>query len=69
MKDLSDIENWTPKKLRRLKMNLNNRLETFKSKGVKSPDLQKGNNLYGLKEEECVELLKKVQTLINLKKG
>ncbi len=68
MKDLNSIENWKPKKLRTLRMNLNNRLQTFKSKGSSAPDLQKSNKLYGLKEEECKELLEKVQKLLSVKK-
>ncbi|MFI5390586.1 MAG: hypothetical protein ACHQYQ_04420 [Bacteriovoracales bacterium] len=68
MKDLDSIENWKPKKLRTLRMNLNNRLQTFKSKGPGAPELQKSNKLYGLKEEECKELLVKVQKLLSIKK-
>jgi hypothetical protein len=69
VKDISTLEEWSPKKLRTLKMNLNNRIETFKSKGKSAPDLQKSNVLFGLSEEECRELLSKVQGLLKIKKN
>jgi hypothetical protein len=69
VKDLSKMEDWSPKKLRTFKMNLNNRMESFKSKGNSAPELQKSNVLYGLTEEECRELLKKVQDLLKIKKN
>jgi hypothetical protein len=34
MKDFSNIETWTPKKIRQLKMNLNNRVESFKNSEI-----------------------------------
>lgn len=69
VKDLSTLESWSPKKLRTFKMNLNNRIESFKSKGNSAPELQKSNVLYGLTEEECRDLLKKVQDLLKIKKN
>jgi hypothetical protein len=69
VKDLSTLEEWSAKKLRTFKMSLNNRMESFKSKGNSAPDLQKSNVLYGLTEEECRDLLKKVQDLLKIKKN
>ncbi len=69
MKNLSKMEEWKPKKLRTFRMNLNNRIESFKSKGNSAPELQKSNVLFGLTEEECKELLKKVQDLLKTKKS
>jgi hypothetical protein len=64
MKDFSDLKEWSEKRLRTLRNNLNNRLESFK----KSPDnpkaLQPSHKLFGLSEEQCKDLLKKVQALL-----
>ena len=60
MKDYSDLTTFTDKKLRTLRNNLNNRLESFKKGGEKS--LPPSHMLHGLDEGQCQELLKKVQT-------
>lgn len=64
-KDLELIHEWSPKRLRTLRNNLNNRIASFGNAGggsVKS--LQASHVLYGLEEGECKELLKKVQELL-----
>jgi len=60
MKDFSNLEEWTPKKLRSLRMNLNNRIESFK-KSEKPKELQKSHILYELGHAQCEELLLKVK--------
>ncbi len=62
-KDLEKIHEWSPKRLRTLRNNLNNRLSSYKL-GDKPKDLQASHVLFGLEEGECKELLTKVQTLI-----
>lgn len=60
MKDYSDLSEFTDKKLRTLRNNLNNRLESFKKGGEKA--LPPSHMLHGLDENQCKELLKKVQS-------
>ena len=50
----------TPKKLRTLRNNLNNRLESFKTSGDSAKDLQKSHMLFGKAEGECKKLLDEV---------
>lgn len=59
-KDLSKLEDWNDKELRKLKINLNNRIQTFQN-SAKPKELPKSNPLFGLGEEECKNLLKEVQ--------
>jgi hypothetical protein len=59
MKDDRDLSGLTDKKLRTLRNNLNNRLESFKKGGEKS--LPPGHLLYGLDEAQCKELQLRVQ--------
>ena len=59
MKDYSDLSELTDKKLRTLRNNLNNRLESFKKGGEKS--LPPSHMLHGLDEAQCKGLLKRVQ--------
>lgn len=66
MKDLKTIEEWTEKKLRTLRNNLNNRLESFKKNDVPKA-LQASNVLYDLTEKQCKELLDKVKNLLTKK--
>jgi hypothetical protein len=68
MKDFSDIENWTPKKLRTLRNNLNNRLMSYKNDGEKAKELSKSHMLYGLDNEACSELLDRVKKVISKSK-
>jgi hypothetical protein len=62
MKDYSDLSSLTDKKLRTLRNNLNNRLESFKKGGEKV--LPPSHMLHGFDESQCQELLKKVQAEI-----
>lgn len=66
MKDLKTIEEWTEKKLRTLRNNLNNRLESFKKNDVPKA-LQASHVLYGLTEKQCKELSDKVKSLLTKK--
>lgn len=59
MKDYKDLSALTDKKLRTLRNNLNNRLESFKSGNEKH--LPPSHMLHGLEEKDCKELLKRVQ--------
>ena len=61
---MDDISEWTPKKLRTLRNNLNNRLSSFKASADNAKPLQQSHMLYGMDEQECSELLKKVTTLL-----
>lgn len=60
MKDYSDLSGMTDKKLRTLRNNLNNRLESFKTGKEKS--LPPSHMLHGLDEKSCKDLLGKVQS-------
>ena len=60
MKDYSDLSAFTDKKLRTLRNNLNNRLETFK-KGDDAKVVPPSHMLHGLDGNQCKELLEKVQ--------
>lgn len=68
MKDFNDISSWTEKKLRTLRNNLNNRLESFKKDGDAAKVLQASHKLYGLTEKQCKDLLDKVRTTLSGKK-
>lgn len=59
MKDYSSFDDFSDKKLRTLRNNLNNRLESFKKGGEKS--LPPSHMLHGLDEAECKALLDRVQ--------
>jgi len=58
-KDYSDLSPFSDKRLRTLRNNLNNRLESFKS--GKDKHLPPSHMLHGLDEKECKDLLIKVQ--------
>ena len=58
--DISDLTQLTPKKLRTLRNNLNNRLESFKGYGEAAGELQKSHMLAGLTEGQCKALLEDV---------
>jgi len=60
----NDIESYSPKKLRTLRNNLNNRLAHFQGSGDKAKDLKPSHRLYGLDEVTCKELLEVVQKLL-----
>jgi len=63
-KNFADLESYSPKKLRTLRNNLNNRLAHFSGHADKPKELASSHKLYGLEEEECKLLLNKVQKLI-----
>lgn len=56
-----DLSTMSPKRLRTLRNNLNNRLSSFSNNGENPKELQKSHVLFGLSEQECKELLKRVQ--------
>jgi hypothetical protein len=58
MKDYSDLTTFSDKKLRTLRNNLNNRLESFKKGGEKT--LPPSHMLSGLDEAQCKDLLSNV---------
>jgi len=58
MKDYKDLKVLTDKKLRTLRNNLNNRLESFKTGSAKA--VPPSHMLHGLEEGQCKELLVRV---------
>jgi hypothetical protein len=58
MKDYSNLSTLNDKKLRTLRNNLNNRLESFKTAAKSLPP---SHMLHGLDEAQCKSLLYKVQ--------
>lgn len=64
-KDYTDLSALSDKKLRTLRNNLNNRLESFKRGGEKN--LPPSHILYQLDETECRALLLKIQEEIRLR--
>lgn len=59
MKNYSSFADFSDKKLRTLRNNLNNRLESFKKGGEKT--LPPSHMLHGLEEGDCKNLLERVQ--------
>lgn len=59
MKDYSDLSAFTDKKLRTLRNNLNNRMESFK-RGVAKP-LPPSHMLHAMEEADCKALSERVQ--------
>lgn len=59
MKDYSDLSEFSDKKLRTLRNNLNNRLESFGRGGEKN--LPPSHMLHGLDDSDCRSLLERVQ--------
>lgn len=59
MKKYSSFEEFSDKKMRTLRNNLNNRLESFKKGGEKA--LPPSHMLHGLDEGDCKTLLERVQ--------
>ncbi len=57
----NNLPEMSPKQLRTLRNNLNNRLATFKEKGEGAQSLQKSHRLAGMTEGQCQELLVVVQ--------
>ncbi len=64
MKKIVDLKTLSEKKLRTLRNNLNNRLESFKKDADSPKPLQASHALYGLSEKECQDLLKQVLELL-----
>jgi hypothetical protein len=60
MKEALDLTVLTPKKLRTLRNNLNNRIESFGTHGDGAKELQKSHMLAGMTEGECKALLQSV---------
>lgn len=56
--DYSNLKALTDKKLRTLRNNLNNRIESFSKGGEKA--LSPSHMLHGLDDAQCKDLLKKV---------
>ena len=61
MKDYSDLTEFTDKKLRTLRNNINNRLEAFKKGENSVKNLPPSHMLHGMDEGQCKTLLGKVQ--------
>jgi hypothetical protein len=59
MKDYTDLKVFPDKKLRTLRNNLNNRIESFKRSGEKV--LPPSHMLHGQDEAQCQQLLVRVQ--------
>lgn len=68
-KDLSDLSGWNEKELRKLKINLSNRIQTL-DLSPKAKDLPASNPLFGFGMYECKSLLQSVlEAEKKLKKG
>ncbi len=67
MKNFEDLDTYSPKKLRTLRNNLNNRIAHFEGHGDQPNDLRPSHKLYGLDEVQCRELLKEVSKLLSTK--
>ena len=68
MKKFEDLAEWSPKKMRTLRNNLNNRLESFKTSGDNAKPLPASHTLHGLSPEGCQDLLRTVTKLLKTKK-
>lgn len=65
---LDEMKDYSPKQMRTLRNNLNNRLQSFKNDFKEAKELQPSHKLYGLEEGECRELLGHVKKeLIKIK--
>ncbi len=66
-KDFNDLTSWNAKELRKLKININNRMQSF-GEFNKEKSIQKSNPLSNLNEFELKDLLLKIaQAEKNLK--
>lgn len=61
LEKFNDLDSYSPKKLRTLRNNLNNRLAHFAGHGDKAKELKPSHKLYGLDQNQCEELLKQVR--------
>lgn len=59
-KNLNDLSDWNDKELRKLKINVNNRIKSFEA-SEKAKELPKNNPLYGIGLERCRELLEDIR--------
>lgn len=62
MRDYSKLEDFSSKELRKLKMNLNNRLESFK-RSDEPKELAKSHMLHGMSQNDCEKLLTRITKL------
>jgi hypothetical protein len=60
----NDLTEYSPKKLRTLRNNLNNRIAHFSGKGNNPSELKPSHRLFGLGEAECLELLGRVREVL-----
>ncbi len=60
MKDYSDLSELSDKKLRTLRNNLNNRLQSFAKEGKTLKNLPPSHMLHGFEEKDCKALLERV---------
>jgi hypothetical protein len=60
MKDYSDLTEFSDKKLRTLRNNINNRLQSFKNNSA--GHLPPSHMLSGMEQKDCDSLLEKVQS-------
>jgi len=58
-KNINELTTWDRKELRKLKITINNRIESLSSQG-KPKDLPESHPLSGMSIESCKELLLKV---------
>lgn len=65
MKDYSDIDSWTPKRLRTLRNNLNNRVQALGTGNEKN--LGANHPLFGLEISDCKDLLDKIYKILKEK--
>ncbi len=63
MKNFDDLATWPLKELRKLKMNLNNRIEKFK-RDPDAKELPPGHMLHGLNPFECEKLLLELNRVV-----
>lgn len=59
-KDLTDLSTWNMKELRKLKINIKNRLESLNSFRNSNKELQKNNILFGKESGELQALLTRI---------
>ena len=59
-KDLTDLSTWNMKELRKLKINIKNRLESLNSFRNSNKELQKNNILFGKESGELQIILTRI---------
>lgn len=58
-KSINELETWTPKELRKLRMTIRNRLTSFEN-SANPKELPASHPLYEMNAHQCQELLEKV---------